>query len=196
MTRITPRFEAALTDAARHHRNQVRKGTTIPYLAHLLGVAAIALELGADEDQAIAALLHDAVEDCGGEPILVEIRERFGERVAGIVDACSDAAPLADEVKAPWKTRKQAYLDAMAHKDRDTLLVSLSDKTHNARAILDDLAEHGPAVWDRFNASREQSLWYYSALADAFTGHLPGAGAKRFARIVKALRAFPDREAK
>lgn len=101
MTRLTTRFEGALSDAARLHRNQCRKGTDIPYISHLLSVAGIALELGADEDQAIAALLHDAVEDCGGPPVLVEIRERFGERVAGIVEACSDAAPLPGEEKAP-----------------------------------------------------------------------------------------------
>jgi (p)ppGpp synthase/HD superfamily hydrolase len=187
MTRLTPRFEAALADATRMHRNQVRKGTDIPYISHLLSVAGIALELGADEDQAIAALLHDAVEDCGGPPILAEIRERFGDRVAGIVAACSDAAPLPGEEKAPWQARKETYLAAMAHKDRDTLLVSLADKTHNARSIVDDLNTHGAVVWDRFNATREQSLWYYRELSDTYLRLLPGAGAERFAQIVTSL---------
>jgi (p)ppGpp synthase/HD superfamily hydrolase len=190
MTDLTERFEEALALATRLHRHQRRKGTDIPYAAHLLGVAAIALEIGADEDQAIAALLHDAVEDQGGQPTLDEIRARFGDRVAAMVAANTDGEPDAETGrKAPWRERKEAYVAAMAHKSADALLVSLADKTHNARAILDDLAVHGAALWSRFSGGRDGTLWYYDALARAFLHRLPGPGATRLAAIVADMHA-------
>ena len=184
MTDLTERFQEALGYATALHRNQRRKGTDIAYVAHLLGVASIALEIGADEDQAIAALLHDAVEDQGGAPILADIRSRFGERVAAIVADCTDTDI---EPKPPWRARKEAYIASLTHKAQDSLLVSLADKTHNARAIVDDLAVLGPAIWQRFTGRREGTLWYYDALAGAFQQHLPGRGADRLAHIVSAM---------
>ena len=181
MTDLTGRFQSALVFAAKLHRHQRRKGTDIPYVSHLLGVASIALEIGADEDQAIAALLHDAVEDQGGAPCLAEIRNRFGDRVAGMVSDCTDAVTVP---KPPWRERKEAYIASLAHKSNESLLVSLADKTHNARAILDDLVVHGPKLWDRFTGGREGSLWYYEQLARAFHTHLPGAAADRLAFVV------------
>lgn len=184
MTDLTDRFGTALAYTTALHREQRRKGTSIPYTAHLLGVAAIALELGADEDQAIAALLHDAVEDQGGLPRLADIRARFGDAVAAIVADCTDAVI---EPKPEWHARKQAYIASLRHKPQSSLLVSLADKTHNARAIVDDLAAHGAQVWDRFTTGRDGSLWYYGALADAFQQRLPGAGADRLAAIVAQM---------
>lgn len=181
---LTERFDDALAFAARTHREQRRKGTAIPYVAHLLGVASIALELGADENQAIAALLHDAVEDQGGLAMLAIIRARYGDSVANMVYDCTDAEI---EPKPPWRERKVAYVASLAVKPAASLLVSLADKTHNARAIVDDLAVLGPAVWQRFTGRREGTLWYYDALAGAFQQHLPGQGADRLAHIVTAM---------
>ena len=140
MTDLTQRFQSALAYAAKLHRDQRRKGSDIAYTSHLLGVASIALEIGGDEDQAIAALLHDAVEDQGGLPRLAEIRQLYGDCVADIVWDCTDADT---EPKPPWRARKEAYIASLSHKPADSLLVSLADKTHNARAILDDLVVHG-----------------------------------------------------
>ena len=156
------RFDEALAYASRLHRDQRRKGTDIPYISHLMSVAALVLEHGGDEDQAIAALLHDAVEDQGGEPILEEIRLRYGDGVAKIVADCSDAW---EEPKPPWRERKEAYLAKLPEKDAASLLVSLADKTHNARAILNDLRQIGDDIWDRFNGGKDGTIWYYEALS-------------------------------
>jgi (p)ppGpp synthase/HD superfamily hydrolase len=184
MTNLTERFGQALAYANAIHRTQRRKGTDIPYVAHLLGVAAIALELGASEDQAIAALLHDAVEDQGGLPRLEDIRARFGEAVAAIVEDCTDAVV---EPKPAWRPRKEAYIASLEHKPAASLLVSLADKTHNARAIVDDLVVHGAGLWDRFTGGRDGSLWYYDALARVFARRLPGDGAARLSAIVAEM---------
>jgi (p)ppGpp synthase/HD superfamily hydrolase len=139
------RFDGALIYAVHLHGGQVRKGTTIPYVAHLLGVASLALEAGADEDEAIAALLHDAVEDQGGLARRADIEVRFGARVARIVADCSDAD---QEPKPPWRERKEAYLANLGSKAKSSLLVSLADKTHNAQAIVSDLHSQGPSLWN------------------------------------------------
>lgn len=183
---LTDRFDDALAYASRIHRDQVRKGSGIPYVSHLLGVASLAIEAGADEDQAIAALLHDAVEDQGGAARLADIRARYGERVAEIVDHCTDTDI---EPKPPWRARKEAYIDSLSHKPAASLLVSLADKTHNAGAILADLAVHGDSVWDRFTGGRDGSLWYYETLAERFCVLLPGASAERFAVLTREMRA-------
>jgi (p)ppGpp synthase/HD superfamily hydrolase len=175
------RFDAALGYASRLHRDQRRKGSGVPYVSHLLGVAALAIEAGADEDQAIAALLHDAVEDQGGAEQLAEIRRRFGDAVAAIVADCTDSDA---ELKPPWRARKEAYLRSLDAKPARSLLVSLADKTHNAGAIVADLAVHGDAVWSRFTGGRDGSLWYYRALAERFARLLPGPGAARLADLV------------
>src|ERR1700687_5942223 len=164
-TVLTDRFDRALLYATHVHGGQVRKGTSIPYIAHLLAVAATVLEYGGAEDRAIAALLHDAVEDQGGEPRLSDIRNRFGDRVADIVRSCSDTIinSSSGQKKEDWHIRKTRYIDHLGLVDQETLLVSLSDKVHNARSILRDLRkpEIGGAIWDRFNNPKRDTLWYY-----------------------------------
>jgi (p)ppGpp synthase/HD superfamily hydrolase len=155
----------AFAFAAEKHAGQARKASTIPYTAHLMGVASLVLEAGGDEDLAIAALLHDVVEDCGGERMLKEVRRRFGNRVARIVDGCTDAYLIP---KPPWKERKDYYLAHLKKADADTRLVSAADKLNNVRSILSDYREVGEFVWARFNGGREGTLWYYRSLLDEF----------------------------
>lgn len=162
---LTHRFEEALTLAARLHANQVRKGTDIPYISHLLAVAALVLENGGDETAAISALLHDAVEDQGGAQTLHLIRERFGDEVAAIVDGMSDTDQTP---KPPWQERKEAYIAHVESAPRRERLVSAADKLHNLTAILRDYRTIGEKLWDRFNGGREGTLWYYRALLDAY----------------------------
>jgi (p)ppGpp synthase/HD superfamily hydrolase len=155
-------------------------------VAHLLGVAAIALEEGADEDQAIAALLHDAVEDQGGQARLDDIRERFGDRVARIVSDCSDSDSLP---KPPWEARKQAYIASLEKKSSDSLLVSLCDKLYNAEAILSDLLVLGDRLWERFTGGKAGTLWYYRELSRAFERLLPGQLSDKLSRLVADMDA-------
>jgi GTP pyrophosphokinase len=162
---LSPRFEEALAFAARLHADQVRKGSGVPYVAHLLGVASLALEHGADEDEAIAALLHDAIEDQGGPRAREEIRRRFGDAVTAIVDGCTDAEVTP---KPPWRARKEAYIARIAGESPSVRLVSAADKVHNARTIVADHRVVGDALWARFKGGREGTLWYYRALVDAF----------------------------
>ncbi len=161
---LTERLAQGLALALQAHQGQLRKGTSIPYISHPLAVAAIALEHGADEDQAIAALLHDAVED-GGEVYAERIAQAFGPRVAEIVAGCTDGVPDAQGRKEDWAPRKQRYLAHLALASDDVLLVSGADKLHNARAIVSDLQHSGQAVFERFSASQSQTLWYYEELA-------------------------------
>jgi (p)ppGpp synthase/HD superfamily hydrolase len=156
--------------AAELHEQQRRKGGEIPYVAHLLGVASIVLEHGGDEDQAIAALLHDALEDQAHRMTPGEIRERFGERVEKIVEACTDGDPAeqADRDPVKWRRRKQKYIDEVATKPVDALLVSMADKLYNARSILEDFREIGDTVWPRFTTGKDGTLWYYRSLLTAF----------------------------
>ena len=192
-TVLTDRFDRALLYATHVHGGQVRKATSIPYIAHLLAVAATVLEYGGDEDLTIAALLHDSVEDQGGKARLNDVRNRFGERVARIVEGCSDS--LADtgkgEPKADAKTRRQAYLAHLREADEDNLRVSLADKVHNARAILRDLRKQdvGEKIWSRFSQPKEQTLWYYRSLAEVFCKQLPGQLSDELREIVKVLEA-------
>jgi len=162
---LTPRFEEALLYAYQLHANQLRKGTQIPYFAHLMGVTALVLEDGGDEDQAIAALLHDAVEDQGGIETLQEIRRRFGERVARMVDGLTDSY---GSPKPPWRGRKERYLDHLREASIEIQRISLADKLHNARAILKDLRLDGNQTWKRFRGGREGTLWYYHSLLEIF----------------------------
>lgn len=176
------RLDEALEYARRAHGDQVRKGTTIPYIAHPMAVAALVLGYGGDEDQAIAALLHDVVEDCppgaDGVPHAEAIERKFGERVARVVQDCTDggvedkaaerAGTTPEQRREGWYARKRRYLAHLAGVGSDTLLVSGCDKLHNARAIRIDLARAGNGVFDRFNAGREGTLWCYRALADRF----------------------------
>lgn len=180
---LTERFVAALALAVEAHAPQLRKGTRIPYVSHPMAVASLALEFGADEDQAIAALLHDVLEDAGAE-----CRDRiaaFGPRVLALVEGCTDGVPDANGIKPSWESRKQAYLAHLEHAADEVLLVSGSDKLHNARAIVADLLQVGPAVFDRFKAGRDGTLWYYRSLAEVY--------ARRQAPMARLLQAEVDR---
>jgi GTP pyrophosphokinase len=166
--KLGPRFLRAFVFAAEKHNGQTRKASTIPYIAHLMGVTSLVLEAGGDEDLAIAALLHDVVEDCGGAPMRKEVRRRFGQRVAKIVDGCTDADT---DPKPPWRERKEDYLRHLKTADADTLLVSAADKLNNIRSILSDYRAVGESVWSRFNGGRDGTLWYYRTLLEIFLRH-------------------------
>jgi (p)ppGpp synthase/HD superfamily hydrolase len=162
---LTWRFDTALQFASGLHHDQTRKGGPIPYVAHLMSVCALVLEAGGDEDQAIAALLHDAVEDRGGRSILDTIRQMFGDRVANTVESCSDSTATNPEEKLPWRERKDNYLEHLRNANADALIVSAADKLHNARAILADYRELGEGLWSRFNAPKQDQLWFYGEMA-------------------------------
>jgi (p)ppGpp synthase/HD superfamily hydrolase len=207
------RLQRAFRYAARMHEGQARKGTAVPYLSHLMAVTSLVLEAGGDEDMAIAALLHDVVEDCGGMPRLREIRKQFGTRVAKIVEGCTDSF---GEPKAEWIERKKDYLREVKHADRETRLVSASDKLHNVRTILTDYRQHGEKIWRRFSGKRDGTLWYYRALSDEYTRkpnritrelelavgeleRLCGGGARRLrgrSRVSSPHRLSPQRTAR
>lgn len=159
------RFDDALIYAHHLHNEQTRKGTSTPYVSHLLAVTAIVIENGGTEDEAIAALLHDAIEDAGGDAIRGQLRERFGEQVLDIVEGLTDTDQTP---KPPWRARKEAYLAHLSEATPSVLLVSLADKQHNAHSILRDLRVQGAVVWQRFNGGKEGTLWYYRALVNAF----------------------------
>lgn len=166
--RLGPRFRRAFLFAAEKHAKQARKASTIPYVAHLMGVASLVLEAGGDEDLAIAAFLHDVVEDCGGAPMLKEVRRRFGSRVAKVVDGCTDSDT---EPKPPWRERKEKYIARLRKENADTRLVSAADKLNNIRSILSDYRAIGESIWSRFNGGRDGTLWYYRTLRDEFLRH-------------------------
>ncbi len=184
-------FSRALPFAADKHRTQVRKGGDIPYLGHLLSVAGLVIEAGGSENQAIAALLHDAVEDAenhDGPAVLEEIRAEFGDEVAAIVDACSDTV---ENPKPAWKLRKQRYIDGLAHKSDGAVLVSLADKLDNARAILRDLRTEKGALWRRFTVKDPaEHLWYFESLLEGFRVRLPDCTmVDELDRVIKEWKA-------
>ncbi|MEP6801955.1 MAG: HD domain-containing protein [Acidobacteriota bacterium] len=170
--------------ASELHREQRRKGSDTPYLAHLLSVSALVLENGGDEDEAIAALLHDAVEDCGGRPTAEEIRRRFGPRVADIVDGCTDS----DETPKPaWRPRKERFVEHLTGASASVRLVAAADKLHNARCVLSDLRREGERVWDRFAAPRHETLWYYRAVTSRLQESGPHPLVEELDRVVTEL---------
>jgi (p)ppGpp synthase/HD superfamily hydrolase len=181
------RFIRAFQFAAEKHAEQTRKASTIPYLAHLMGVASLVLEAGGDEDLAIAALLHDVVEDCGGAPMLGEVRRQFGARVAEVVDGCTDADAYP---KPPWRERKEKYLRHLETADADTRLVSAADKLNNVRSILADYRELGESLWSRFNGGREGTLWYYRALLEEFLEGKPNRVIRELGLAVQELESL------
>ena len=163
---LSPRYAEAMSYAMTLHNTQTRKGSTIPYVAHLQAVAALVLEMGGTEDEAIAAWLHDGPEDQGGRETLAEIRRRFGDAVADIVEGCSDAFT---QPKPPYQQRKQAYIDHLAtDASKSIMLVSSCDKLHNARSLLSDYRDVGEELWKRFTGTRAQTLWYYNSLVEAY----------------------------
>ncbi len=186
---LTQRFEEALIWTVRLHGQQTRKGAGTPYLAHLLAVASLVLEHGATEDEAIAALLHDAIEDQGGAATREQIRQRFGPTVERIVVECSDAETIP---KPPWRERKEAYIAHIANASPSARLVSLADKLHNARSILADYRLIGDALWARFTGGREGTLWYYRSLADVFRTVHPHPLADELARVVAEIERLVD----
>ena len=187
--RLGERFERALDYAVEAHREQARKSSPVPYVAHLFGVMSLVLEHGGDEDQAIAGLLHDTLEDCGAEHAPV-IEASFGVAVLDMVRACTDwEGPAGAAGKPPWQPRKEAYI---AHLDElgaghPALLVSCADKLHNARAIRAGLRQQGLSVWDRFSQPAPQQRWYYRSLVDAFTRLLPGPLTDELHRTVRDI---------
>ncbi|HZQ70488.1 MAG TPA: HD domain-containing protein [Terriglobales bacterium] len=186
-TSLGERFEQAWQFAARNHAGQPRKGTQVPYIAHLMSVAALVLEAGGDEELAIAGLLHDVVEDCGGKPMLERVRQNFGDRVAGIVDGCTDTY---EHPKPEWTKRKQDYLEHLRSADADVRLVSTADKLHNARAILADYLNEGETVWERFKGGREGTLWYYRAVTAELARTQVNALTPMLERTVRELDAL------
>lgn len=168
MTRLTARYDRAVTMARTLHAIDVRKGTNTPYLAHVLSASALVLEHEGSEEQAIAALLHDAVEDHGGLPRLAQIRAEFGDGVAAIVEACSDSTVEDRGDKLPWWDRKVAYLEHLESSPADAVLVTAADKLHNARAVLVDYLAIGEELWGKFNSSagRAGTMWYQRRVAE------------------------------
>lgn len=190
---LSVRFTEAFTFATQLHVSQTRKGGEVPYIAHLLGVASIALEYGASEDEAIAALLHDAIEDQGGVTTREEIRRRFGETVTAIVDGCTDSDTTP---KPPWRQRKEAYLAHLPTASASVRLVSASDKLYNAWSILKDYRLLGEAVWERFKGGKDGTLWYYRALVEAFRSAEVTPLIEELERVVDALERLADLSAK
>jgi len=188
--KLSPRFKEALLWASELHVNQHRKGTKVPYISHLMAVSSLVLEHGGNEDQAIAALLHDAVEDQGGRKTLDQIRARFGNTVAGIVDECTDTYV---EPRPDWRPRKEKYIANIPNKSPQALLVSAADKVHNARAILNDYRTHGEDLWGRFNGKKEGTLWYYRSLVNAFEAVGSNGLTQELARVVDELEEAAKR---
>jgi (p)ppGpp synthase/HD superfamily hydrolase len=186
---LSPRFEAALVMAVQLHSGQLRKGTNVPYVSHLLAVTSLVLENGGTEDQAISAVLHDAVEDQGGLLTLDRIRKHFGEKVADIVEHCSDST---GDPKPEWRLRKEKYIAGITEMPLDAALVSCADKLHNARAILNDLRICGDELWGRFTGGKKGTIWYYRSLASAFHEKLGNSLSVELERTVGDIDRLVD----
>jgi len=182
--KLSSKFESALIFATKLHATQTRKGNDVPYISHLMAVSGLVLEAGGTEDEAIAALLHDAAEDQGGKKMLKRIRSHYGDAVAEIVDQCTDAY---SKPKPPWRKRKEKYIADIPHKTPSARLVSLADKVHNAQAILRDYKVVGEELWDRFNGTKENTLWYYRELAEKFKENMKSPLVSELDQIVKAI---------
>ena len=192
---LSVRFEAALVYATRLHADQYRKGRRVPYIAHLLSVTALVLEAGGTEEEAIAALLHDAVEDQGGEPTRQAIQQQFGDRVAAIVSGCTESST---RPKPPWAERKQRYVDQIRQGDAAVRLVSLADKLHNARSILAALREEGESVWTRFKGGKAGTLEIYRSLLTIYQTVYQTAGTggmiQEFERVIGEIETFQPQD--
>ncbi len=188
-TALSHKFEEALVYANRLHAWHKRKGSEIPYVSHLVGVASLVFEHGGDEEQVIAALLHDAVEDQGGRKTLDSIERRFGDRVARMVEACTDTD---QEPKPPWRERKEAYLADIAKKDDGALLVVSADKLHNARAILADYRMDGESLWERFSGERDGQLWFYRAVTSELRERGDNELVRELDRTVTAIEELAE----
>ena len=187
---MSERFAEAVAMANELHSGQFRKGTKIPYISHPLIVAGTVLQNGGDEDEAIAAVLHDTVEDCGGKPVMEKIRQRFGEKIAGLVSGCTETDV---QPKPPWRERKERYIQNIKSASPSVRLISCADKLHNAASILSEYKKVGAKVWDRFKGDKSETLWFYSAMVSA----LRAAGEDRpildeLEATVKALRSLGE----
>jgi (p)ppGpp synthase/HD superfamily hydrolase len=185
--KLGTRFNEAFLFAAEKHATQTRKKTDVPYISHLMSVAGLVLEAGGGEDEAVAALLHDVVEDCGGHPVLEDVRSRFGNRVANIVEGCTDAYTIP---KPPWKQRKLDYLEVLRRAGDEVRLVSAADKLHNVRTILSDYRREGDSVWERFSGRRDGTLWYYRAVLDVLRQGKPNRLLEELERVVTELETL------
>lgn len=188
MPTLSQKFEEALVYAAIVHAGQVRKGTGTPYIGHVLGVASITLEYGGDEDEAIAALLHDAAEDAGGVARIEDIRKRFGEKVAKIVEGCTDTL---ETPKPPWRERKEKYVRHLKDADASTCLVSAADKLYNVQTIIRAVREKGEKAWSQFAGGKEGRLWYYRALVTEFRKCGPKTLVDELDRAVTEMEKLP-----
>jgi (p)ppGpp synthase/HD superfamily hydrolase len=180
---LSQRFESALVYAFRLHACQLRKDGKTPYISHLLSVTALVLENNGDEDEAIAALLHDAVEDQGGQPTAQYIRQQFGDRVIAIVEGCSEPTRTVQT----WKQRKQAYLDHLQQASAEVCRVSLADKLHNVRSLLLSLQQDGEIVWQRFNSPKANQIWFYQSLSAIYQIRCPSVMTQTFSQLVQQL---------
>ena len=196
---LTDRFTRAI-DYARHLHIERRKGTSIPYMAHLLGVAALVMgesghaRVPVTEDMVIAALLHDAVEDYGGWPRLHDIECNFGPEVARMVKGLSDSFADDHNKKASWEERKAAYIERLKEEPDDVYLISVSDKLYNARAILEDYRQIGPEIWQRFKRGRDQQLWYFNELLVVFKSRARIRIVDEFERVLQYLTTMTESE--
>ncbi len=186
---LSDRFERAFIYANRLHASQLRNSTDVPYITHLMSVAGIVADFGGDEDQIIAGLLHDVVEDQGGAPRLAEIEAQFGSRVARMVSDCTDADV---QPKPPWRERKERYIAHLAEALPESLLISAADKLHNARSIVADLRRQGPASFDKFTGGRDGTLWYYEAMVEGLSRRAPAALVDELRRTVSAMRELAN----
>ncbi len=190
---LTSRFTRAVDYARQVHVGR-RKGTDVPYMAHLLGVASLVMgESGhvpfpVTEDMVVAALLHDAVEDEGGRPRLHDIEANFGKDVAAVVEGCTDSLEEDSGKKQEWEARKASYIKRLPREPPETLLVSAADKLYNARAILEDYRDIGPEVWERFKRGRDQQLWYFDKLLEIYEKKFPYRIIGELRRVVEELR--------
>ncbi len=187
-TAFSPKFEQALVFSNQVHAEQKRKGSGAPYFAHIMGVTALVLEDGGTEEEAIAALLHDSAEDQGGQAMLDTIREKFGAKVAQIVEECSDTL---ETPKPSWKRRKENHLQVLESAAQETIRIMLADKIYNARNLLRGLTEHGDQVWESFKGGREGTLWYFHQMHALFHRRRTGYMLDEFTRLIHAIETFP-----
>jgi (p)ppGpp synthase/HD superfamily hydrolase len=188
-TQLTERFEEALVFAHQLHRQQIRKGSGVPYVAHLLSVTALVLEAGGGEDEAIAALLHDAVEDQGGAATREQIRQRFGDMVTEIIDGCTESDTIP---KPPWRDHKQSYLEHLCHASPAVLEVSLADKLHNARSLLAEYYQQGESIWTQFKGGKAGTFWFYRSLVQVYRERSASWQVQELERVVTQLEQLAE----